>query len=326
MTMRKNKHTADLAFHLLTGLLSVYFVYLVFKLNGECKLCRLQYLFDGSAVKPFQYRMLIPWILQLLSKSAGVRPMSILVTLNVLLLYLIVFIYRYFLSLFVDNRHISGYLALGLFFILPFHNLFARELPIWYPWDFSTLLFFLLGIIAVYRKNWLLYYPVFIIGTFNKETTCFLPFLYFYAFLGREKIRSLLLHPAASLLLWLGIKMLMHQLYPESGASVSFFQVKITTNIEYLTRLPHILMISSLFGFLWLPVLLLFHHIKEIFIRRSLFVVLIYSIGMFYVGNVYELRIFNEMIPLVLTAFYLAVYDLSKSPDGSADLPPLSET
>ncbi|MDZ7724080.1 MAG: hypothetical protein U5R06_15060 [candidate division KSB1 bacterium] len=227
--------------------------------------------------------------------------------LNTGFLYATILLYRYFLSLFFENRRLLNVLALSIFYILIFHNLLARKLPLWYAWDMTTMLFFLLGLIAVYRRHWVLYYAVFIIGTFNKETTCFLPFLYFYAFFGRETWRSLLLHPAVSLLLWLGIKYILYRLYPDSGAQTVFFEEKLRANIVYLSDPEHLLRTASLFGFLWLPLLVYFKRIPDVFIRRSLFVVVIYAIGMLYVGNIYELRIFNEMIPLVLTAFLLIV-------------------
>ena len=316
----KTRLTRESVFFLLAGLLSLYIVMLVDDMNAVCKLCRIKDLHQGTAHKPFQYRMLVPLLLQLLSGWTGIRAVSLLFALNTGFLYIYILLYRYFLSFFFENRRITGYLALCIFYILIFHNLLVRELPLRYPWDMSSMLFFLLGIIAVYRRHWVLYYAVFIIGTFNKETTCFLPILYFYAYWGRDTWRNLLLHPAVSLLLWLGIKYALYQLYLDSGTESIWFHEKLRANLIYQSHPLCLFRIASLFGFLWLPLLIYFKRIPDVFIRRSLFVVVIYVIGMLYVGNIYELRIFNEMIPLILTAFLLIVRETTSRQQPKQEL------
>lgn len=144
---------------MMTAILIAYFIYLFFGLNAKCKLCRIEYLLNHSAAKPFQYRMLIPWLAKGLEALVsflyllfGLR--QAVVVLNSVALFLTVYAFRYFLSFFFDKKKTS--IALSLFYILPFYYVLARELPLWYPWDMPAILFFLLGIICIYKQKPLL--------------------------------------------------------------------------------------------------------------------------------------------------------------------------
>lgn len=44
-------------------------------------------------------------------------------------------------------------------------------------------------------------------------------------------------------------------------------------------------------------------------------------VGMMLVANIYELRLFGELIPVVLAAFVLVFHELLQGPEGGADAP-----
>jgi hypothetical protein len=70
---------------------------------------------------------------------------------------------------------------------------------------------------------------------------------------------------------------------------------------------------ASSMGFLWIPVLFYYRRIKNEFLQRSLWVVFPLFAGMMFVGNIYELRIFGELLPIFLAAFFLILFDLLKA-------------
>lgn len=66
-------------------------------------------------------------------------------------------------------------------------------------------------------------------------------------------------------------------------------------------------------GFIWIPVLLYFHLIKNEFVKRSVLVIFPFFIGMMLVGTIYELRIYGELIPVFLMALFLIGTELMRS-------------
>ncbi len=295
-------------------LLTYHFIQLYFTLNQECKLCRIQYLLNGTAAKPFQYRILIPWITKLILKLnlpfyVLRSSLNIVKLINFISLFLFVIIYRYFLFLIFKNEVLSIFLSFTVFYILPFNYLLARKLPLWYPWDMSALLFFMLGVLFIYKKKWVFYYLIFILGTLNKETTCFLTLIYLYTAVGKSKLKIIIFHCIANFSIWASIKYFLYLGYYNSvrnGFFINtFFENKIRANLEFLINIDNILLLLSNFGFLWIPTFILIHKIDNDFIKNSFYVLIFYFIGMFYVGNIYELRIFGEFIPIISTAFYI---------------------
>jgi hypothetical protein len=62
--------------------------------------------------------------------------------------------------------------------------------------------------------------------------------------------------------------------------------------------------VSSL-GFLWIFPLLGWRWLEEPFLRKACLVVPLFAGALFFVGNVQEIRIYGEMIPVVLPAALL---------------------
>lgn len=66
-----------------------------------------------------------------------------------------------------------------------------------YPYNLPAVLFTTLGLIALYRKQWTLYYVLFAFATLNRETSYFLAFVYLAVSFGQEKPSSTLRHLTA---------------------------------------------------------------------------------------------------------------------------------
>jgi branched-subunit amino acid transport protein AzlD len=60
---------------------------------------------------------------------------------------------------------------------------------------------------------------------------------------------------------------------------------------------------TSFMGFLWLPLIVLWNKIENDFVRKTAFIIPCFVTGMFVVGNIYEFRIFGELVPIFLGAF-----------------------
>lgn len=305
--MKFYKKSFYFLFLLVTIIFSYYFCELRFSLiffqNHKYHAITLQLLLDNSASVPFQYRVLIPYLVRSIS-NFGFSPFQLFKVIEFISIFSLVIAFYHYILLFFKNKILSAFLSLSLLYVLPFNFLLPRILSFWYPWDMPSILFFVIGLILIYKKKWIFYYPVFIVATFNRETTLFLVFIYFVVFWGREKLKIIISHCFAQLILWIGIKYILYNAYSDNiGAGL--FENHLLDNIRFLMNIKNYPLLLSNMGFIWIPTIFYFGLIKDIFVKRSLLVIFPFCACMIYVGNIGEMRIYGEIIPVVLSAFLL---------------------
>jgi len=290
-------------------------------MNGEYERVPLEALIAGTADTPFQLRALVPWItreaisaVDTTALADRIKPMDIVGGIEFISVFSLVLAFRRYLSLFITDTTASAVLSFLLFYILPFNFLFDYFYypAFYYPYDMPSMLFFTLGLILLYREKWTPYYLLFIIATFNRETTCFLTMIYLVTAVGKNRPKTIALHCFAQFAVWAGIKLYLGYLYRNNpgagffenqweGNYVFFFKEDLLKSMPYFFRT---------LGYLWIPIIILNHLIKDRFVRRSLLVLIPFFVGMFFVGALHELRVWGEMIPVVLAAFILVVKEL----------------
>lgn len=301
-------------FLMAASLLSLYYTELHFLLCIEAKRASLSLLLEYSADVPFQYRVLIPWIVNFLLKlklpffDSSIRLFK---TIEFLSMFSLVIAFRFYLSFFIKNSILTSIFSLALLILLPYQYIFYSWTlnAIYYPYDTPSVLFFTLGLIFIYKKNWFIYYPLFIVATFNRETTVFLVFVFLFTTIEKNKVKPVLFHAFSQVLIWMLIKKYLGDLYgnnPGQGYFINFFYI----NLSVATNPLNIIRMASSFGFIWVAVIFYFKLIADKFVERSLLVVFPFLLGMFIVGTITELRIYGELIPVVLSAFLLIVNNL----------------
>jgi hypothetical protein len=179
---------------------------------------------------------------------------------------------------------------------------------LYYPSDMPAILFFTLGLSLLYARRWLLFYPLFVLATFNRETSCFLTLVFVLAYWGRIPLRTLVSHALAQAVLWVAIKSFLRLAFPDNPG-FGAFDLKFAGNMRYLADVSNLPFFLSSMGFILLPTLLLVRRVADEFTKRSILLVIPFFLGMTLVGNLHELRIYGELIPVVLTALILIVRD-----------------
>lgn len=301
-------------FFIMAIVLSSLFTYFRFSLNHECGKATLSSFLSNSAHTPFQFRVLIPWVVHWLFEAKLPlpffdSPLHLFMLIELLSVFSTTIIFRYYILLFLKDETQSTLLSFSLFYILPFNFILPRELNYWYPWDMPSILFFTLGIILLYRKNWITYYILFVIATLNRETTCFLTFIYLFTSIGKSRYKSIMFHCVFQAIIWIIIKYILYQLYANNPGD-GLFENHALSNINYLLNPKNYPFLFSTFGYIWIPTLFLFRLIRVDFVKKSLFVIFPFFLGMMYVGNIQELRIYGELIPIILMAFLLPLKEL----------------
>ena len=84
-------------------------------------------------------------------------------------------------------------------------------------------------------------------------------------------------------------------------------------NIATLLQFPVKGLIAlGTWGCLWLAVVICYPRITNVFLRRNLWTVPVFIAAMFVVGFVIELRIYGEVLPIVLAAAWVVFLDVIK--------------
>jgi hypothetical protein len=175
-------------------------------------------------------------------------------------------------------------------------------------------------LIFMYQRKWHIYYIVFVLATFNRETTCFLTVIYLFTSIKREKLNRIIYHCCAQLIIWVIIKAILFILFYNNPGQNGFEWyhmnsnvTHLSTNISFFSNLKNYPFFFGNLGFIWIPVLFYYRLIKIEFVKRSLLVIFPFFIGMLFVANIDELRIFGELIPVFLIAFLIILKSYLKT-------------
>lgn len=287
---------------------SYYITRVHFLLGREYAPARLPDLALGKASLPFQFRMLIPYTVRFIATLTKSDLLPMYATVEYILVFALFLAYRDFLRLFF-NKPLSDIFPFVLLYVIPFN--YGILTTMFYPSDFPAILFFVLALIAMYKKDWQTYYLVFALGTFNRETTCFLTFIFFAVFFKRMRTQQFLFHLVAQTLIWFAIKQILVLMFKNNPGGL--YEDHISANIKMFLEIfsfkiyPLVNLLLN-FGGLWILTIFGYKYAPE-FLRRSLFVLVPFLIGMFLVGNLYEMRIYGELIPIVIT---IGLYPISR--------------
>jgi hypothetical protein len=181
-------------------------------------------------------------------------------------------------------------------FITPVHRY-------WLSYDVVTLCVTSLGLYLVIANKFLPLLLTVAIGSWNRETTIVLASWYFFYYLSTEKTPRLMAKTLLLVALTPAVKYIVlwsHNLQSETGV-VSLYdtgQLRLLLNIAFLENY-RLLAVFGVFGFLWMLLPLSIQRQPNSPLVRCLWSFPIYFLGMMVVGNIHEIRIFLEFIPLV---------------------------
>ncbi len=268
----------------------------------------------GTAATPYQYRVLVPWIVRHFEAPGSISPAHLRRTYAIVEFAALVALglaFRRYLACFIGEPQLASVLALTIYPILPFHYLRQD----YYPYDVPSVLFFIVGPILIYEKRWALFYPFFAMATFNRETTLFLTVLTAFVWVGRQPLRRTAPHLLAQCLVWTAIKAWLFLVFrdnPQAGSGL--FQSQLKMNAALVLYLPwYASSALSAWGFLWVPVVLRYRRIESVVLRRTLWLIPVFVGAMMFVGVINETRIYAELLPMVLAAALVIFVDFLRT-------------
>ena len=274
-----------------------------------------QDMLDGTAFKPYVYRVLVPALLRCIDFASPHFAESF-ATLQ-LSKYFPSFINHYHINadfaylglwsvaifllslliycrlLYLGGYHIVGLPRtqaaitplLGLFMLPPFF----RE---GYIYDLPQLTLFSACLYLMFRQQWRLYFVVFVLLCLNKETSIIILFAYLANYVNKHARRRLLIVSLLHLLIYGTIRLLLDQMFQDNpGVSMQIHIVdQANVFLERLTFGTFSQLITALFiiTYGWVS--------KPIFLRRSLILAVPLSVLFLVGGSPGEYRVFYEVV------------------------------
>ncbi len=268
--------------------------------TAEFPYATLEQFTQFRASTPFQFRVLVPALVRALN---AIHPLKLNVYYGAVTYAATVgtlMAFARYLSLFFQPRQTQWY-ALAILYPMVWN--YCRLNIHYFPYDTPAIFFFTVGLVYLATRRWIAYYAVFLLGTFNKETTCFLTIAMLATQWRNMPARRLAAHVAAQAILWLSIKwFLKHALPPGTGPGV--FENTFDQNVAFFTAFVtrptrfHLWRILT-FGGAWMLVPFGWSR-QPPFAKRLWWMVIPLMAGMTVVGILSESRIYGEILPIVL--------------------------
>jgi hypothetical protein len=264
---------------------------------------------SGQSLYPYQYRNFLPLLASALHAqlpaNRAIRTVEgyryvfeIFFTAGLLVVFLL-----YLRSLGCsDLACVGGLLLLAHALIVTY--LIPRAYPYYFVYDVPGVFFFTAGLWAMQRNNRVLFYLLYPLAVWNRETICFLTIVFILVNEGIMPRWKIGLHALAQALVWVAVKTALAQAYGKPLNTFAHLTLP-ALNIEHFKSFDTYVTMFSAVGYLWLPVLVFWRRIGHRTVKRSLLVCVPFAPAMFVVGNLVEIRIFGELIPLFVAGTVL---------------------
>ena len=292
---------------------------------------------NGTAYRPFMYRVLVPYIANKINASIPPETRQIIAqttednsTLRSIFSdrkWKIGYASEYYIVLILMYISLWGFaFSLRHFFkgIFKSHERFQDAVCLlailglpclyWYTYvyDFTTLFLFTLGLATMTRQKWATYLLIFIFACVNKETTILLTCIYAIHFFRHPKLNlsTYLFILAIQIVIYTSIKIVVDSLFLHSPGSIVEFWLK--RNIKLLLH-PY-----SIANYLqWFVLGFLVIHKwseKPLFLKQGLLILIPLLGTTFFWGWINELRDYYEAYPIVIL---LIAYSMARILDVS---------
>lgn len=198
------------------------------------------------------------------------------------------------------------WVALSVVYMANYQYLLTSDMRAQFPYDVPAVLVFAAAFFALLTNRRWLYYPVFLVGTLNRETTMFLPLLFIILALDEQlpllqalKRMSVwrYLEAVAQLVVWAGI---VHWCNVTTNARLGP-DFQFYNNLHFFAQPFHWPTFLSIYGFLWIPYILFFSHIGKVNLQRVALLFPFWFMAMVWKADLLEVRVQSEWIP------YLAI-------------------
>ncbi len=131
-----------------------------------------------AARKPFQFRLLIPFIYKLFSPVSFITPEIFFTAYTFIVIYLLLLVYYLLISEYFKNSALNFFLAPAILYPIVWNYVLLNQTFQYY--DFTAILLFTLGTYFIVKNNFKWILIIFLIAILNKESAVYLIFSYLF--------------------------------------------------------------------------------------------------------------------------------------------------
>lgn len=287
---------------------------------------------QGMAELPYQPRVLMAWVFRLfvyrpqlahIGKHLPANYASpfqiVMLAVSWLAIFGAVLATRGSLRRLTGDASFSKWASLLVVFMAYFNLPLVYGVRYTLPYDVPSLFFFCCGVYLLISRKYWLFYPIFILGTLNRETVCFLVLFYiaWEWFQTSRSTRDRILHilPQAALMsfVWIAVKAWLWHRFRYNHASHmvhGLFQMQLFYDLKELVKPQQWPLLLSNFGFALPLVIVERRWIQNPGITAACAVIFpLWLALMLVVGVVVEIRIFDELNAFISIATGLILYN-----------------
>jgi hypothetical protein len=271
--------------------------------------------------RPFVTRPLIPWIAEVLVKL-GFLPEKSFQVLEILGCFLMLVLFEKYIRNFLINKSFSKIAAFLILLFVPYYLIMPRLINLWYPYDIWATTINIALLLCLYRKKYFVYYLLFVVGTVNRETTCFVTIAMLFICLGEMPFRRLFIHLLCQLCLWLVTRSILEHIFAHTGGGL--YEDNFRSNLGYLWNLLraggindgsygkslfHAISLIAALSYLFsnFYIVRYWKMLDNRFLKRAFLTFIPYYFIVLLIGNIFEYRLMAEMLPLALAPLIVIV-------------------
>ena len=304
---------------------------------------------------PYQGRILMAWVLHVTAGNAQLGPkiariaahapkefrdpyIFVLLLVTFAAMFVALLASRATLLSVTGNRRFASWAALLTLYMAYFNLLAIYGLIYILPYDVTSLALFSVGVWLVLTRRYWLLLPVFVLGSLNRETYCFVTlFLVLYTWFGTKRhavsgeTRAAALvritpHVVLQTVVWLTARLWLRHMFLHNAQDTAngngLFAFQLAHNVKSLLNPAQWPLFLSLFGFT-LPLFFWgYRWIGNRALARSVAILLgVWVAAMMLVGVIVEIRVFDELTAFLVPVIALILWNRWIQPASAAKLP-----
>ncbi len=254
----------------------------------------LSQLMDGSAYRPFVYRILIPFLVKGATHILPLSPTFYASLLICFSFFGFVFTLRSFAALYWESLTVVD--AIG---VLSLIMLFPFTLTNRHVYDISTLFLFTLGLKFMAQAKWKSFFLVFMVTCLNKETTILLTLAFFVCYWHRSRDKFFWELLILQTTIYVALRFATMWAFRNNPGGI--VENRFAEHMIVFQTRPLLAWIFVGFGMITILLALWDWKKKPFFLRRAaLGMAPIFLVLYFIWGGPLEIRVFYEIYPIIL--------------------------
>lgn len=306
------------------ALVAIGYAYMRFRMNQISGVATLDQLYTLEADLPYGHRVLLPLMARPLVAGLGLELVPAFLLLEMVWAVVLAQVLH---AAFRPEAGERGAVALaaGVFFVLAYPFLLRHDWPVFYPYDTPAVALTALFVLLVWRRHWLAALVLTALAAANRESTIFFPLVAAALLLRHWPLGRIALFCLALLAAHLAMRGLIAWALPAAGGAALSFVLdgvpRVAGNLRWLASPVRLLELIAAMGFLPLFWLVL-KRASPPALRGLGPVAWLFFLALMLVGNVYEPRIYGELLILL---YIPAALGLKRWLDGEGAAAPAGE-